>query len=186
MSTSRRSCCRNGLTMSPAPSQPVASDEVPHAGGPPPRPPIWICPAGRWYRQCYRPGRAPKIHLGMPNAIGQARQFRWTRAASCWPPDFVGALYRSNRGTGRALVAQAIAIIAVVLAPTVVIIGGGLSRAGDLLLGPINEHLPRLLPVAPPQVLQSALGEEAAAIGAIYIALQLADASLYESVAKGR
>jgi predicted NBD/HSP70 family sugar kinase len=85
-----------------------------------------------------------------------------------------------------ALVAQAIAIIAVVLAPTVVIIGGGLSRAGDLLLGPINEHLPRLLPVAPPQVLQSALGEEAAAIGAIYIALQLADASLYESVAKGR
>jgi len=83
------------------------------------------------------------------------------------------------------LLAHAIATVALVLAPSVVIIGGGLSRAGALLLDPIQERLPALLPVPPPQVLQSTLGEDAATIGAIYVALQITDDRLYTTVAGG-
>ena len=98
---SQRSCRKNDLKMSPAPSQPAASDELPHAPCPPPRPPTWICPACRCCHRCYRPERAPKMHLRKPNAIGLARQFQSTRATSYCPPDFVAASYWSNTGTGR-------------------------------------------------------------------------------------
>ena len=46
-------------------------------------PPIWIFPACRSCRRCCRPGRAPKMHLRMPDATGPAKQFQSTRAASC-------------------------------------------------------------------------------------------------------
>jgi hypothetical protein len=87
MTMSRQSCCRNGPMASPASSQPSASEQVPRVACSLSHPPIWICPACRWYRQCCRPERVPKMHLRKPNAIGLAKQFQSTRAASYCPPD---------------------------------------------------------------------------------------------------
>lgn len=68
-------------------------------------------------------------------------------------------------------IARAVAALAVVLDPSVIVMGGGLSRAGDTLLDPVRSGLAELVPGPPPLVLQSQLGDEAAAVGAICLAV---------------
>jgi predicted NBD/HSP70 family sugar kinase len=78
-----------------------------------------------------------------------------------------------------ATLARGIAAAVVLLDPAAVIIGGGLSRAGDALLEPLNRHLRRILPSAPRLVL-SALGSEAVALGAVRLACEFAERQLFE------
>ncbi|MBI5167058.1 MAG: ROK family protein [candidate division NC10 bacterium] len=62
-----------------------------------------------------------------------------------------------------------------VISPEVIIIGGGLATAGEILLGPACEELSRrAFPILAEstKVVLSALGEEAGAIGAAGLALQ--------------
>ncbi len=67
-----------------------------------------------------------------------------------------------------------IASLVAVLDPTVVILGGGLSEAGDLLLDPTREALAREITGAgrrpPPELRQAALGNDAGLIGAADLA----------------
>jgi predicted NBD/HSP70 family sugar kinase len=74
--------------------------------------------------------------------------------------------------------AAGIASVAVVINPAVVIVGGGVSRAGADLLEPLERHVRRLAPIPPPLVL-STLGDEAAAIGAVRLAVLHAEERLY-------
>ena len=68
--------------------------------------------------------------------------------------------------------AAALAWIASVLAPEAVVIGGGLSRAGDALLDPLNDRLARHLTFQPvPRRVPAALGDRAGSIGAALMAL---------------
>jgi predicted NBD/HSP70 family sugar kinase len=77
--------------------------------------------------------------------------------------------------------ARGIACVVTVLNPATVIIGGGLSRAGALLLDPLQERVAALVPVAPPLVL-STLGDESAALGAIHLALRSVEERLFSFV----
>jgi glucokinase len=74
--------------------------------------------------------------------------------------------------------ARGIAAAAVVVDPQKVIIGGGLSRAGEALLRPLERELADLVPI-PPEVVLSALGEEAVALGALRLAVQTVENRLF-------
>jgi predicted NBD/HSP70 family sugar kinase len=77
---------------------------------------------------------------------------------------------RAVEGEAR-LLAVGIAIIAPVLDPELVIVGGGVGRSGDLLLDPIERELHALSPFRP-RILLGALGEDAVLHGAVATALE--------------
>jgi hypothetical protein len=57
-----------------------------------------------------------------------------------------------------------------VLSPHAIAIGGGLARAGDVLLAAVGRHLERLV-LTPPRLALSALAEETVLSGALRMAL---------------
>jgi predicted NBD/HSP70 family sugar kinase len=66
--------------------------------------------------------------------------------------------------------AQAVAPAVLVLSPHAIAIGGGLARAGDVLLAAVGRHLERLV-LTPPRLALSALAEETVLSGALRMAL---------------
>ena len=65
-----------------------------------------------------------------------------------------------------------------VLNPSTVIVGGGVSRAGERLLEPLQRLITDLVPV-PPRVVLSSLGDESVALGAARLALQAVEERLF-------
>jgi len=65
----------------------------------------------------------------------------------------------------------AIASISSLLNPEMVVLGGGVARSADLLIGPILGRLQGVVPFVP-RVVASSLGRRAAAMGAIMLVLQ--------------
>ena len=96
------------------------------------------------------------------------------------PPFTVPAIFggaRAGDPLAQAVVAEAARRIAVHITPIaavtdveLVVIGGGIGANGDLLLGPIREHLAAALPF-PPKVEVSTLGDAAVLTGALAIGL---------------
>ncbi|WP_022884977.1 ROK family transcriptional regulator [Glaciibacter superstes] len=84
-----------------------------------------------------------------------------------------------------AYIARAIAALVVILDPSMIVVGGGMSQAGETLLTPVRSHLEELTPAKPPAVVQSQLGDEAAAIGAICIAVSENDKLIERSFGIG-
>ena len=93
----------------------------------------------------------------------------------------------ARRGDGRAQgvvrelgarIGLALAAIVSVLDPALVILGGGIGRNGDLLLEPIQSELASLAPVHP-SVVVSQLGEDAELLGAVSMALGVAQERLF-------
>ncbi|HEY3528171.1 MAG TPA: ROK family protein [Nocardioides sp.] len=67
--------------------------------------------------------------------------------------------------------ADGLGIVSLVVAPALVVIGGGLSRAGDALLHPLRDALRRgAALVHPPDVAVSALGDRGGVVGAALLA----------------
>src|SRR5262245_6959325 len=75
--------------------------------------------------------------------------------------------------------ARGIAAAVVVLDPATVIVGGGVSRAGERLRGPLEQRIRALVPV-PPRVILSQLGDEAVALGGVRLALQTVEHALFD------
>jgi predicted NBD/HSP70 family sugar kinase len=75
-------------------------------------------------------------------------------------------------------IALAIAAVVPVVDPELVILGGGIGHNGDLLLAPVVSELHALSPFAP-RVDVSALGEDAAVVGAVAMALEAAQDRLF-------
>jgi predicted NBD/HSP70 family sugar kinase len=75
--------------------------------------------------------------------------------------------------------ARGIAAAIVVLNPSVVIVGGGISRAGEALRGPLERRIQALVPV-PPRLILSQLGDEAVALGGVRLALQQVEQTLFD------
>ena len=80
--------------------------------------------------------------------------------------------------------AQAVANVACTLNPEMIILGGALTRSGDLLLEPIKERVRRVVPFGPKIVLTQ-LGDDAVLQGAIALAIRATqeDISVQEGVA---
>jgi predicted NBD/HSP70 family sugar kinase len=78
--------------------------------------------------------------------------------------------------------ARGIAAAVVVLNPSTVIVGGGVSRAGETLLSPLERRIRDLVP-APPRVVLSELGDEGVALGALRLALHWVEERLFEVAA---
>lgn len=76
-----------------------------------------------------------------------------------------------------AALARGAAALVQAIDPELVVVGGGLSRAGDLVREPFVQEL-RELSIVMPEVALSTLGEEAVAIGATHTALDRAHAQL--------
>ncbi|MFG6197671.1 ROK family protein [Nonomuraea sp. JJY05] len=75
--------------------------------------------------------------------------------------------------------AEGIAALVLTVDPELVVIGGGVSRAGDVLLAPVRRHLDPFC-LEPPVVTISDLGEQAVVLGAVRRALDHVDARLYD------
>jgi predicted NBD/HSP70 family sugar kinase len=74
--------------------------------------------------------------------------------------------------------ARGVASVATVVDPSIVVIGGGLSRAGEPLRVRLERDVRRLLP-RPPRLVLSALGEDAVALGAVTAAIVEWEATAY-------
>lgn len=75
----------------------------------------------------------------------------------------------------------AIANIAAVLDPELIVFGGGISHVGDQLLQPVRAVVSRIVPNVP-EIRVSATGDDAQVFGSLYSALQLADVRLFETL----
>lgn len=72
----------------------------------------------------------------------------------------------------------AIANLVSVLDPELIVFGGGLSHAGDMLLRPVRRVVSRIVPNVP-RLEISALGGDAQLYGSLYSAMDVADARLF-------
>jgi glucokinase len=71
--------------------------------------------------------------------------------------------------------ADALAMYVSVLAPELIVVGGGLSAAGDQLLGPLDAALAaRLTFHRRPRISRAALGDQAGRLGAALLAWERA------------
>ena len=75
--------------------------------------------------------------------------------------------------------AQALVTLVTPLDPELVVLGGSLAQAGDLLLDPIRRYLGEVC-LYPPEVRRSELGHDACCLGAVRSALDLAVRRLLE------
>lgn len=71
----------------------------------------------------------------------------------------------------------AVANVVAVLDPALVVFGGGLSHAGDLLLAPVHRVVSRIVP-NPPRLEISSLGDDAQLMGAVSSAREVAETRL--------
>ncbi|MFD3533801.1 ROK family protein [Streptomyces sp. NPDC058664] len=95
--------------------------------------------------------------------------------AQAGDPDAVARVDRFAR-----ILAQGIAAMVLTVNPDLVVIGGGLSRAGEALARPVRDHVEQLC-LDPPQVATSTLGTEAVALGAVRLALEHLNLQLFGS-----
>lgn len=138
-------------------------------------------------------GRLHRGHRGGASELGLLRVLRWEdapdrllaavpsaedlasvfAAARAGEPEAVAAVetFTDDLATGAAALLLAVD-------PALVVVGGGLSRAGDLIIGGLRERLTGLCP-HPPEIVAGALGDEAVATGAVRIALERATEPLF-------
>jgi predicted NBD/HSP70 family sugar kinase len=100
--------------------------------------------------------------LGMRNVVSAKQVFESTRDND---KALAAVLVEAEH------LARAVAAITAVLDPELVVLGGGIGRNGDLLIAPMSKRLEKLLPLGPPPLMVSTLGEDAVVLGALAIAL---------------
>ncbi|WP_223690142.1 ROK family protein [Leifsonia poae] len=76
--------------------------------------------------------------------------------------------------------ATGIATVAMAIDPDVVVVGGGLSRAGEALLAPLRRAVLAAIPLPiRPSIIASELGAESVVLGAVVLAFALSSEALY-------
>ncbi|MFF2452390.1 ROK family protein [Isoptericola sp. NPDC058082] len=153
----------------------------------------------------YRVGAAlvlgGQVYRGNRFAAGEVGDFEWMG----WDGWLEGSLLReieeaggaeqvaqrAQEGDGAALgllqqyarrVAPGVATLAMVADPECVVLGGGLSRAGELLRVPLQEEVDRLVrPRAAASLVTSAFASDGAALGALVRALEVGSRDVFGS-----
>ncbi len=139
-------------------------------------------------------GRSSRRRGALESALGAiAVMEEATRAGIRGVADAKGVFDAARRGDGAARkvvgmvaerIALAIAAVAPLLDPELVIIGGGIGRQGDLLLEPVQREVAALSPFRP-RIEVSVLGDDAEIHGAIALSLQSAHDLLFDRM-RGR
>jgi predicted NBD/HSP70 family sugar kinase len=138
-------------------------------------------------------GRLHRGHRGGASELGLLKVLRWEdapdRLLAAFPDggDLAAVFAAAREGDPRAVaavetftddLATGAAALLLAVDPALVVVGGGLSRAGDLIIGGLRERLTRLCLHAP-EIVTGALGDEAVATGAVRIALERATEPLF-------
>ncbi|MBY8885271.1 ROK family protein [Streptomyces sp. PTM05] len=135
-------------------------------------------------------GRLHRGRGGAAGEIGALAVLRWEDegTAELRSATDVGNVFtRAAEGDSRSLalvgqfarsLAQGAAAMVLTVNPDLLIIGGGYSRAGEVLAAPLRAHLQDLC-LDPPQITLSTLGEECVALGAVRLALDGAEQDLF-------
>jgi predicted NBD/HSP70 family sugar kinase len=128
-------------------------------------------------------------HGALEGAIGAAGVVSMARAFGMRPPLTAKRVFVAARKHDPVAmkvvqaeaerIALAIAVVVPVVDPELVILGGGIGRNGDLLLGPIERELRKVSPFHP-RIDVSALGEDAELHGAVATALSAAQDQLFQ------
>ncbi|KIQ65481.1 ROK family transcriptional regulator [Kitasatospora griseola] len=115
--------------------------------------------------------------VGADAVVGEAWRFGLTGAATA---EEVCEAARAGDPAARAAIARqaqqlsfAVAVVAAVADPELVVLGGGMGRSADLLLPPLEDALHRSCDLRP-RVVASTLGEDAVLLGALATALESA------------
>jgi len=124
---------------------------------------------GRLARDAVEAGQADRVAALVGGDAGQVRGEHVTRAALEGDTDAVAVLRQFAWW-----VALGVANLVNILDPELIVIGGGLSEAGDLLLGPVREAYAGLVLAnasrPPVRIEQAMFGADAGAIGAAILA----------------
>lgn len=128
----------------------------------------------------------------LESRVGASALPSWVRAQHGGLPADPAALFAAASGgdaRANAVVEEiavylgaAVANIAAVLDPSLVVFGGGLSCAGEHLMRRIGDVAARIVPNVP-EIRLTALGDEAQLYGSLFSASKLAEARLYEMLA---
>lgn len=78
-------------------------------------------------------------------------------------------------------IARGIAAVICVLNPEMVILGGEIAQAEELLIEPLRARVAQLVPRPPRRFAVSVLGEDSAALGAVQLALQQAQDRIFDN-----
>lgn len=125
---------------------------------------------------------------GGAGEIGALRDLGWATAPEIIddvtlddrPVDRAGVFRAARNGDDRAVaivdrfgaaLAKGISALVLALDPQLVVVGGGVSRAGDTLLEPLSRHVRDLSIVRAPDVKFSSLGDHSVSLGAVRLAL---------------
>lgn len=76
--------------------------------------------------------------------------------------------------------ARAIATLVLVVDPQVIVIGGGLSGGGEAFLEPLRSRVLAMVPYTGVEIVQSTLGDQAAALGAVRRAVDMVAGQLFD------
>lgn len=128
---------------------------------------------GRAAAQAEDSGLLRELAGGDPSAVDAETVFAAAARGDATAAEIV------ERLVGR--IARGIATVVCVINPTTVIVGGGISRAGDALLEPLRRRLAEQVPLGPELVL-STLGDEAVGLGAVRLATQAFEDELIASL----
>ncbi len=139
-------------------------------------------------------GRPHTGHHSVAGQVGLWKGLRWRRSyEDVMLPFFASAeegFAAAARGDEVALarieefaaeICQGISPMVVMLDPDLLVVGGGISAAGELLVGPLRRQLAEET-AYPPRVVGSTLGDEAVALGAMRLALDSAEERMFASL----
>ncbi|GLY76760.1 transcriptional regulator [Actinoallomurus iriomotensis] len=140
-------------------------------------------------------GRLHRGHRGGAGELGLLPVLRWEGApdrllaAVSSAGDLASVFAAARDGEPEAVaavetftddLATGAAALLLAVDPALVVVGGGLSRAGDLIITGLRERLSSLCPHTP-EIVAGELGDEAVATGAVCIALERATEPLFPS-----
>jgi predicted NBD/HSP70 family sugar kinase len=123
--------------------------------------------------------------IAFTTAVDSARdQLRWSSAGTAEEVFHLAAdgdqAARDEVTRFAAGLSRGIAIVAMAIDPDLIVIGGGLSRAGGMLLDPLREAVNREIPVpATPTIVASEFGAEAVVLGTLVHAFGVASERLF-------
>ncbi len=115
-------------------------------------------------------GNAPKLHELCQGNVAQVSPITMEAAARAGERSVQVAIERAAEALG-----IAIANVVVTLCPDLIVVGGGVSEMGDLLLNPVRETVRQrvhMLPTTALRIERSLLGDKAGLLGSIALAVR--------------